>query len=550
MDWHQSHRLRSKALRPQWRVSRNPWLSWAQILPERSRDGSKVLRQTVSPLFPYVVATALVAVLPLLCWTFRPLFEPVNTGLLYLFPVLISALWYGLWPSVYAACVGVLAFDYFFIPPIYSYSVSDLRYLISFGVFLAVGGVTAILASSLKRQAENSARRENMAAALLTLSRQMAEADDLDAMMTQVARHTASTLAMPASVVLPDAAGRLTKVFGNQLANPPAGVVSDLLAWVYEHGKPVTFGEKTSSELLYLPLLAEHQTYGVLCLGVYGAGLAFSDESTRVAQAIASLTAVAVARWQFQEQAKIAHLSAESERLRTALLDSLSHELRTPLTTILGAASSLAENPGVLSVTDQAELLQTLQESAVRMNRLVLNLLSMVRIESGMLSVHPEPCDLGDIVGMAVHQLNDTLRHRPVSVHIPDNTSVKGDEGWLQQVIVNLLSNAAKYSPPTSPIDIVAERQGETVLLHIKDLGTGIDPAEQDRVFDKFYRAHNALHIPGTGLGLAICKSIVQAHQGSIVAHSNWPHGTIVTVSLPADDTEADEEEETWVAKS
>jgi two-component system sensor histidine kinase KdpD len=444
----------------------------------------------------------------------------------------------------------VLAFDYFFIPPIYSYSVSDLRYLISFGVFLAVGGVTAILASSLKRQAENSARRENMAAALLTLSRQMAEADDLDAMMTQVARHTASTLAMPASVVLPDAAGRLTKVFGNQLANPPAGVVSDLLAWVYEHGKPVTFGEKTSSELLYLPLLAEHQTYGVLCLGVYGAGLAFSDESTRVAQAIASLTAVAVARWQFQEQAKIAHLSAESERLRTALLDSLSHELRTPLTTILGAASSLAENPGVLSVTDQAELLQTLRESAVRMNRLVLNLLSMVRIESGMLSVHPEPCDLGDIVGMAVHQLNDTLRHRPVSVHIPDNTSVKGDEGWLQQVIVNLLSNAAKYSPPTSPIDIVAERQGETVLLHIKDLGTGIDPAEQDRVFDKFYRAHNALHIPGTGLGLAICKSIVQAHQGSIVAHSNWPHGTIVTVSLPADDTEADEEEETWVAKS
>jgi two-component system sensor histidine kinase KdpD len=417
-------------------------------------------------------------------------------------------------------------------------------------VFLAVGGVTAILASSLKRQAENSARRENMAAALLTLSRQMAEADDLDAMMTQVARHTASTLAMPASVVLPDAAGRLTKVFGNQLANPPAGVVSDLLAWVYEHGKPVTFGEKTSSELLYLPLLAEHQTYGVLCLGVYGAGLAFSDESTRVAQAIASLTAVAVARWQFQEQAKIAHLSAESERLRTALLDSLSHELRTPLTTILGAASSLAENPDVLSVTDQAELLQTLRESAVRMNRLVLNLLSMVRIESGMLSVHPEPCDLGDIVGMAVHQLNDTLRHRPVSVHIPDNTSVKGDEGWLQQVIVNLLSNAAKYSPPTSPIDIVAERQGETVLLHIKDLGTGIDPAEQDRVFDKFYRAHNALHIPGTGLGLAICKSIVQAHQGSIVAHSNWPHGTIVTVSLPADDTEADEEEETWVAKS
>lgn len=479
------------------------------------------------------------------------MFEPVNIGLLYLFPVLTSALLFGLWPSVYAACMGVLAFDFFFIPPIYSYTVSDLRYLISLAVLLAVGAITAVLASTLKKQAEGAIRRERMTSALLAMSRQMAEAPDLDTMMTYVVRHVSATLMMPASVVLADGDDDLSLSFGDPVPASPSRPGEGVLSWVYHHGEPATFGEKSLPELVCLPLKTEDEVHGVLCVGRYGEGYTITPESLRLIEAFSRLAAVSVAHWKLQEQAKIAHLSAESERLRTALLDSISHELRTPLTTILGAAASIADNHDRLDPADEKELLTTLRESALRMNRLVLNLLSMVRIESGMVLLRHNVCDVSEIVGMAVHQLSETLSTRPVSVNIPDDLAVTGDQWWLQHVIVNLLSNAAKYSPPNGAIDIAAEYHEGAVLIHIKDVGHGIARAEQERVFEKFYRGENARHIPGTGLGLAICKSIVEAHHGTITAVSNVPRGTVITVSLPpsAAESESAFEELKWTER-
>lgn len=543
-----SRRRRSqRTLRPLWRVSNKPF-AWGWLIadPPASPDPRSA---SVMIWRPYSAVVGMVALLTLACWQFRPLFNPINTDMLYIIPVLVAAIFLGLWPSMFAAALGVFAFDFFFIPPLYSYSVSDFRYVIALGVDMAVGTVTALLAASLKRQAENALKRERVTLALFSMVRQMADAPDLHTMMTGVAQHVAQTLGMPASLVLIDDHGKLSQVFGHPLAEPPTGRASDRLTWVYEHGQSLTFGEKAEPELIYLPLKTEEQIHGVLCVGAYGEGLVFSAESLAMTHAVAGLTAVSIARWRFQETAQLARLSAESERLRTALLDSISHELRTPLTSIMGAASSLNDNRANLTAADQTELLETLRGSAVRMNRLVLNLLSMVRIESDMVSLNPAPCDVSETVGMALHQLREPLRHHPIRVDVADNLTVVGDQGWLQQVLVNLISNAAKYSDPESPIEVVARGTGSTVRLEVKDSGQGIAPADYERVFDKFYRGTNGRNIPGTGLGLAICKSIVLAHQGSIRMLPNHPCGTIVSVELPAWEESAFEEL-LWNAKS
>lgn len=494
----------------------------------------------------FVAATLLVGLLTVILWELRHVFLIVNIALLYLLPVLTTALRWGIWPAIYAAGLGVLTFDYFFVPPVLSYTVADFRYLISFAVFLAVAGLTASLAGTLRRQMRDALRRESLTSSLYELSRQMAAVRDLETLLDEVAQHVSRTFAIPVPVMiaLPDSHDQLRITAKTPLTDPGHRVNANVLDWVYHHGEQAGFGENKNTELLYVPLKTEDKVHGVMCIGEYGLGTVFNPEQLRIIEALAGVAAVSIARIHYEEEAKLSHLMAESERLHTALLDSISHELRTPLATIIGSVTGLLEGMDVLSVSDQRELLVTIREGSMRMNRLITNLLGMVRLESGMLRLNRQSNDMSDMIGVALRQVQDALSRRHVIVNIPDDLPpVEVDDVLIDQVLTNLLSNAIKYSPDGSDIRIDVDFSETAMMVALTDQGIGIQPLEAEQLFDKFYRSPAAQHIPGTGLGLAICKGIILAHGGTIRARRGSPRGTVMTIELPLDTVVMKEQE-------
>ncbi|WP_245954889.1 ATP-binding protein [Paenibacillus flagellatus] len=306
--------------------------------------------------------------------------------------------------------------------------------------------------------------------------------------------------------------------------------------WVYEHGQPAGKGSPTLKESpgYYVPLRTEDRVYGVLAINLKEWNGEFSTDQRLLLDALGGLAASAIARAELAEKAKIAHLTAESERLRTAILDSVSHELRTPLATMIGSATALIEGDPLFSAEDRTELLSTIRDGALRMNRLVKNLLGMAQLESGMLRLRKRWCDVEDLIGVALAQVKDFQQHRKIRVRLPECVPpVPGDEGLLEQVLVNVLGNAIKYSPDRSEIDISVSADEDELILSVADRGNGLAADEYDRIFEKFYRSDATVHVTGTGLGLAICKGIVELHGGTISAKPNRPQGTVIRIALP-----------------
>ncbi|OWR31058.1 two-component sensor histidine kinase [Saccharibacillus sp. O23] len=495
--------------------------------------------------FVYASITLLTAALTLILHRYAAVLEIVNVALIYLFPVLLSAVYGGLGPSLYAAVLGMLTFDFFFIEPQLSFTVADLRYLISFAVYLCVAGLTATLAGRLKQRAREAHQREAHTASLYAFSRQIGNVADVSSLLNGVTRQLTQTIGAETSVYMPDESGALRRVHASaQTAEEGERAREEevVVRMVYEDGEEAGRGSKTLRELpgLYMPLRTEDRIYGVLAVRLPkredGSDGRLSREQRRLLQALCDLAAAAIARFKLAEEAKLAHLTAESERLRTAILDSVSHELRTPLATIIGSATGLIENDELFSPTDRMELLETIRGGAMRMNRLVQNLLGMVRLESGMLTLRREWCDVQDLVGVSIAQIRDLLGRRKLNISIPDDLPMlRGDEVLLEQMIGNILGNAIKYGPEDSEIGIAAEADEGRLTLKISDEGPGLTPGEEGRIFEKFYRSGAAQHVSGTGLGLAICKGVVDLHGGDIAAESrrDGRTGTIVTVSLP-----------------
>lgn len=498
----------------------------------------------------YLIIAIYIAVSTQFLRVFGLFLELANIALLYLFPVLFSAVRWGRGPSFFAAVLGILAFDFFFVPPVFSMTVADLRYVISFIVFLSVAALTSNLASKLRSQIHQAQQREASTAALYALSRKITAISDLDVLLNQIVQHISDTLDAKAAIILPNQLGEQQV---EAYSKDGVDWVSDeahltIAGWVNKNNTIAGRGTRTLGESsdLYVPLDTDHQVHGVLAVHVGERSMTEMPELIRVIEALSDLVAVAISRVKLANEAKVAQLTAESEKLRTALLDSLSHELRTPLATIIGSVTGLLEGEDVFGPEDRRELLLTTREGATRMNRLVGNLLGMVRIESGMLRLNKQWCGIEDVVGVALTQLKDALQHRKVSIHLsPDLPSVPLDEVLIEQVLINVISNAIKYSPEGSEIHIEAEDNREMVDLTIEDEGAGILPVDMERIFEKFYRGNRTKHIPGTGLGLAICKSIVEAHGGTISASTrrNGNRGTAIRISLPLQFAEKDGDE-------
>ncbi|HHP50394.1 MAG TPA: sensor histidine kinase KdpD [Moorella mulderi] len=481
-------------------------------------------------------AAASVVAVTVLNKILQPFFDLTNIYLLYLLPVLFSALKFGLGPSLFAAVLSILAFDFFFVEPTFSFTVLDLRYFISFLVFLGMAFITANMATRLKAQAENASRRERHTAALYAFSRKMAVAADMGSLIRAIAETAAETVEGESVLLMPDETGelRLRAMYPSIIGKWWNNNEYTVAAWVFTHGHPAGKGTDTlaGAEGFYLPLKAEGKTLAVL--GVKFQGRRLDPEQKHLLEALANLAAMAILSQQLAEEAhKVKYLSA-SEKLRTALLNSVSHDLRTPLSSITAAVTGLLEGEDVYDAKARRALLLTIKEAAKRLNRLVGNLLDMARLESGILPLKLEWCDMEDVVGVALRNFKEVLQEHTVEVRIPpDLPLVKADFSLMEQVMLNLLDNAAKYSPVGSKIEIEVKKGERELEVSVADQGPGIPPGEEDKIFEKFYRLGSNSHVPGTGLGLSICKGIIEAHGGRIWAQNRPEGGTRITFTLP-----------------
>ena len=309
--------------------------------------------------------------------------------------------------------------------------------------------------------------------------------------------------------------------------------------WVFTRGQKAGKGTDTlgAAEGLYLPLRADKEICGVLGICSKDANTFFEPEQLRLLEAFVSLASVTVTRVKLAEQAREAQTLAESERLRNALFNSLSHDLRTPLASIIGAASGLLENDEVFSEEARRDLLQSIQQGALRMNRFVHNLLDMAKLEGGLVRPNKEWCDMQDIIGVAISRLEESLGTRLVDIKVQNDLPlVKVDFILIEQVLVNLMDNALKYSEPGTEIAVEALPKGQEIEVTVADRGPEIPEEDIERIFDKFYRLQSPRLVSGTGLGLAICKGFVEAHGGKIWAANQPGRGVEMKFTLPLED--------------
>jgi two-component system sensor histidine kinase KdpD len=447
---------------------------------------------------------------------------------------LVASLW-GRGPAVLAAVLSVLSYDFFFVEPYLTFSVSDPRELVTFGVLLVTALVTGTLAVMIREQADAARQGEQRTAALYAMSRELMTYHRVASLASVAARHIQRLSHSQVAVLVPDADGHLTLQTGEESGFVMDAKDTGVAQWVFDHGQRAGLGTETLPDAgaLYLPLIASRGVIGVLAVRPEQPRRLLAPDQMHLLEAFTNQVAVAVERVLFAEEAQRAQLTIETERMRNAVLNAVSHDLRTPLATIVGATSSLLEPGGGIDVEGRRALLQAAHDEAIRLDRLVNNLLSMTRLEGGALRVEKDWLPLEEIVGAALVRVEDRLGSRVVSTHLPaDSPLVLVDGVLIEQVLINLLDNALKYTPAESPIDVTAEVSRDALRIGVADRGPGIPPADLDRIFDKFYRTA-AAGTSGVGLGLSICRGIVQAHGGRMWAENRPGGGTVFRFVLP-----------------
>jgi two-component system sensor histidine kinase KdpD len=461
-------------------------------------------------------------------------FSPTNLVMIYLLAVVLAAVYLGRGPAVFASFLGVLAFDFFFVPPRFTFTVADTEYLLTFAGFLIVGIVISYLTAQVREQAKAAQRREAETSALYALSRDLAIADNFEAILTAVTTHVEHTFGRDIVIYLPE--GERLQAHSRIANVEHDGAAPEAVTWVFQNGEPAGRGtdQFANSRARYLPMRTSQGTVGVLGVQPKEPGRQLTADQRRLLQAFANQASLAIERVQLAEQARQIELLQATEQLQNALLNSISHDLRTPLVSITGALSTLAVQDHELRDEARHSLIETAYEEANRLNRLVSNLLDMTRLEAGAIRVARELTDVQDLIGSALGQIENRLADRKVRVEVsPELPLVSLDFVLIVHALVNLLDNALKYSPDGSPLEIRAQIDAGEIQISVLDRGIGIPPGDLSRVFDKFYRVHRPEHVTGTGLGLAISKGIIEAHKGRIWAANRPGGGTIVTLALP-----------------
>jgi two-component system sensor histidine kinase KdpD len=459
-----------------------------------------------------------------------------NISVGFLIAIMLIAMKLGRGPAIFASVASFFAFNFFFAEPRFSLALEDPQFILTIFFFLVAAIIVSNLASRVQAQVDSAKLSARRTSNLYEFSRKIAAAATRDDVLWAVVHHVAATI-HGKSLVLQPLDGRL----GIAAGYPPEDQIDDKDAaaadWTWANARPAGRGSTTlpTANWLFLPLRTARGPVGVLGIQMEGQDF-LGPEDSRLLETLADQAAVAIERTSLVADVEAARVSAETERLRSALLSSLSHDLRTPLVSILGAATSLIKYQNDLSLADRSELAHTIQEEAERLNRFVQNLLDMTRLGSGSMRPSADWADLNDIVRAAVDRAEKLLKRRQVRIDIdPQIPLLHVDSVLVQQVFFNLLDNACKYSPAGSTVTIWARAKKDQVLIEVCDQGAGIPESDREKVFDMFYRVQAAdKQSAGTGLGLAICRGIIEAHGGTIKAEPGLHGaGTCIVITLP-----------------
>jgi len=491
----------------------------------------------------YYYAACLCAVTALIAAPLLDYFELTNVVMLYLLGVILISFKYGRGPGIFSSLISVATFDFFFVPPRMSFSVSDTQYLLTFSVMLIVALVISNLTANLRYQVMVAMNREKRSRALYDLGKALASALTAEHIIEISAHHLSGIFKSKVAILLPDAQEKVVYTSLNRISDvkidPSFDIDLGVAQWVYDHQQQAGFGTDTlpSTTALYLPLQAPMRTRGVLVILPdnhlsKNNRTIFLPEQRQLLDTFSSQIAIAIERVHYVEVAQDALVSMETERLRNSVLSAISHDLNTPLTTIVAAASWLKQETN----TDDKryEYVVMLNEQSMRMKNLVINLLDMARLQSGKVKLNKQWQLVEEVVGTSLRTMKEVLAKHSIVIDMPKELPlIEFDAVLIDRVLCNLLDNATKYSPAGNRIFISARKQRNDVWISVADEGLGLPGNLENQIFEKFTRGEKESSTAGVGLGLSICKAIVEAHDGKIWAHNKPPHGAIFTFSLP-----------------
>ena len=492
--------------------------------------------QKGTPWDRYGWAVGVSAACTLLTLVMYPHFELSNLAMVYLLGVTVAGVRLGRGPSALTAVLNVASFDFFCVPPRFTFAVSDAQYILTFGAMLTIALVIATLTANVRRQTRVAGARERRTAALYAMSRELSVTRGIESMALAAVRHVAEVFQCKAVILLPDATGKLQYPRGEAPESAFRRADLAIAQWVADHGRRAGLGSDTlpAAPALYVPLGDERRAVGVLAVLPTNPRRVLLPEQSHLLDTFAGQIGLALERAHLAEVAEASTLAVERESLRNTLLASISHDLRTPLAVMAGAASTLAEHGATLPEGSKSELARSIEVKAREMSDLVSNVLDLMRFQSGQVRLRRDWQPLEDLVGAGLEHLRERLREHPVEVRLsPDLPPVHVDAGLVVQLFGNLLDNIAKYTPAGTRSWISATRDGDTVRVVVEDEGPGFPPGEPCKLFEKFQRGNEEGAVVGAGLGLAICRAIVRAHGGDIEARRREGGGARFDFTLP-----------------
>lgn len=482
----------------------------------------------------YLIALASITLLTLLDLLALPWLGYQAVGLTELFAVLLIAVYLGRGPAVVAAAVSAISWNFLFITPRFTFEITHLQDVILFFMYFIIAILTGNLTARIRRQERQARYNADRTLALYTLAHETATAVNMDDVLRTGVSQIARVFDAEVAILL----SRSGKLEAN--VHPSSTLMLEekgysVASWAFENGKPAGRFTNTlpMAASLFLPLLTPNRTVGVLGIRTrQHQRLSFDQEA--LLETFSNQIALVIERELLDEAAEQAAMLQESERLYTTLLNSISHELRTPLATIKGASNGLLDVNTAANETLRHQLVHDIQDSVGRLNRLVENLLDMSRLDSGRLKLKRDWCDVSDVIGVAVKQIDYCFAERPLSIQIaPQLPLVQMDFTLMEQVLVNLLDNICSYTPPGTRVKLSAAIEGHWLVLAVADTGPGIPPHDLERIFEKFYRVPGTA-TGGTGLGLSICRGLVEAHGGTLTAENLPAGGVQFLIRIPA----------------
>ena len=480
-------------------------------------------------LLAYVSAVASIVLVTVIGLALYAYTSFADISMLYLIAIALASL-FGRGPSLLASSLAVAAFNFCFVPPRFTFAVTDVQHLLTFAVMFGAGLVISTLTGRLRRQERDAIVRERNTAGLLAFTRDIADAATAGDVAAVTVRHLEETFPVAASVVIPDPdqPGDLTSAAGLM---PLASQEQAVVRWAYDHGEAAGLGSDTlpGSRVLAVPLLDRERAVGVIAVQARQDPRRRGGAALPVLETFARQAGLALARVRSVQEAREAALRVHTEELRSSLLSAVSHDLRTPLAVITGAATTLRDDADRLSPSARADLLGSIVEDAKRLERVLGNLLQLTRVESGLVPAR-EWISVEEIVGAALTRLEDAIGDRAVVIDVPPELLIPVDPVLFEQVLINLIDNALKHGAP--PLELQARRRDDMIEIDVRDHGAGVPAGGGARLFEKFVRASNA---PGAGLGLAVVRAVVEAHGGKVSVDDAADGGARFRIEIAAE---------------